>query len=235
MFVWIAWTVSNANYNTNQFSAVYPNLSIKSGVLLTNTVLRGSTTGDAGTIADSLLSANIPLLNGNNNFTGTTNNFANNVGFTEIDASSASISNAVFEAPITVTNLAAANTYAKITGIGTISMVVDGGGSVIPTSKVIPVVRLPWNGKIIKATLLSDAASLTGIDIWKTNYSQYPPLVANSIVAAAPPQLASTLTSQDSTLASWVTGFVSNDVFKFTVLSNSAATFLRLDLDVLKQ
>lgn len=109
MFVWIAWAVSSANYNGNQFSAVYPFISLKSGLLLTNTVLRGSTTGDAGTIADSLLSANIPLLNGNNNFTGTSNNFANNVGFTEIDATSASISNAVFQNGMVFTNGASGN------------------------------------------------------------------------------------------------------------------------------
>lgn len=147
LFVWIAWTVSNSNYNSNQFGAVYPNLSIKSGVLLTNTVLRGSTTGDAGTIADSLLSANIPLINGNNNWTGTTNNFGGNVGFSDLlgnpvlsivndvislsppgvlDVGSANITGAVFQSSITITN-PAAGTSNKIAIAASGVMDVTGG------------------------------------------------------------------------------------------------------------
>jgi hypothetical protein len=96
-------------------------------------------------------------------------------------------------------------------------------------------VRVPWSGTILAATLITDVSSSTGLDIWKTNYAQYPPLVANTIVASALPTMTASVKYQDTTLTGWQKSFASNDVFKFIIYSNSAATQITLNLDVRKQ
>lgn len=66
----LAWTVDHANFNTNQFSAVYPNVSLKTGLQTTN--LTDAATVTAVTFAGSGASlTGIPLLS-------TVNLWANN-------------------------------------------------------------------------------------------------------------------------------------------------------------
>jgi hypothetical protein len=118
--------------------------------------------------------------------------------------------------------------------VGMISFTVDGGGLIVATNKSFWV-RVPWSGTILAATLITDVSSSTGLDIWKTNYAQYPPLVANTIVASALPTMTASVKYQDTTLTGWQKSFASNDVFKFIIYSNSAATQITLNLDVRKQ
>jgi hypothetical protein len=119
--------------------------------------------------------------------------------------------------------------------LGTIGLVIDGGGSVITTG-VKGFLRVPFACTILAATLLStDAAATAGsivIDIWKDTYANYPPTVADTITASAKPTLASANKSEDTTLTGWTTAVAAGDVLGFTVDSIATLTRVALSLTV---
>lgn len=114
-----------------------------------------------------------------------------------------------------------------------ITIIIDGGGSVITTGVKCDV-EVPFDCTINRATLLADQSGSMVIDIWKDTYANYPPIGTDSITASAKPTLSSATKSQDSTLTGWTTSVSAGDVLRFNVDSASTITRVTLSLKVTK-
>lgn len=119
--------------------------------------------------------------------------------------------------------------------IGTIGIIIDGGGSVLTTG-VKGFVQIPFACTITGWTLLStDPTIISGsvvMDIWKDTYANYPPTVADTITASAKPTISSAIKGQSSTLTGWTTSIAAGDILGFNVDSVSALKKVTLSLTV---
>src|SRR5262249_54715012 len=114
-----------------------------------------------------------------------------------------------------------------------IAFIIDGGGSVI-TPGVKGDLEIPFPCTINQAVLLADQSGSIVVGIWKAPYASYPPTVANSIVASAPPTILSGIDSKDSTLTGWSKTINAGDILRFNVNSASTITRVTLSLKVTK-
>ena len=116
---------------------------------------------------------------------------------------------------------------------GGVTLVIDGGGSVITTGNKTWV-RIPYNGTITGYELTADVSGSIVIDIWKSTYATYPPVVGGTITAAAKPTLAGTIKAQDTTLTGWTTAVSAGDYLLFNVDSVATVTKVVLSLQITK-
>jgi hypothetical protein len=91
---------------------------------------------------------------------------------------------------------------------------------------------VPFACTITKVTLLADAAGSVVIDVWKDTYGNYPPTVADTIVAAAKPTISAASKAQDSTLTGWNTSILAGDTLRFNVDSFTTIARLTVILEV---
>lgn len=112
-----------------------------------------------------------------------------------------------------------------------ITLVIDGAGVVLTTG-LKGYIRFPWTGTITKWTLLADIAGSIVIDIWKDTYANYPPVVGDTITAAAKPTLTAVIKDESSTLTGWTTTITAGDVLAFNVDSAGTLTRITLELEV---
>jgi hypothetical protein len=110
--------------------------------------------------------------------------------------------------------------------------VVDGGGVAITTGAKKAYLTVPYTCTITKVRLLADVSGSVVIDIWKDSYANFPPTVADTIVASAKPTLSSAQKSEDSTLTGWTTALTVGDVIEINVDSATTITKVYLDLFV---
>ena len=96
------------------------------------------------------------------------------------------------------------------------SFLIDGGGSAITAGFKGDLV-IPFSGVITGWKLLADQAGSIVVDLWKDVYSNYPPLVGDTIVAAAKPALSSAAKNQSSTLTGWTTAVTAGDIIRINV------------------
>ena len=114
-------------------------------------------------------------------------------------------------------------TWGPLPGTETLSVVLEGYGSVIGTG-VRGHLYIPYPCTVVGAVLLADQAGSLVVDIWKSAFSAFPPVIAGTIVAAAKPTLAAAASSRDLTLTGWSTTLAAGDVLAFNVDSVSAVT-----------
>lgn len=112
-------------------------------------------------------------------------------------------------------------------GRNNLLFVIDGGGGAIDTG-IKGDLEVPFACTISQVTLLADQSGSIVIDMWKSTYGTFPPVVGGSIVASAPPTIASALKAQDATLTGWSKSLAAGDILRFNV--NSAATITRVML-----
>lgn len=93
-------------------------------------------------------------------------------------------------------------------------------------------ITIPYTGAITKWTMLSSVSASMVIDIWKSTYSGALPTIANTIVASAPPTLASATKNTDSTLTGWTTAVTAGDVVAFNITSTSGAVNVNLVVEM---
>lgn len=115
--------------------------------------------------------------------------------------------------------------------IASIGLVIDGGGSAITTG-LKGYLEVPFACTILAATLLADVVGSVVIDIWKDTYAAYPPLVADTITAAAKPTIAAANKGQNTTLVGWITAIAAGDILAFNVDSVATITKLTVSLKV---
>jgi len=115
------------------------------------------------------------------------------------------------------------------TQTGTITFIIDGGGSAITTGEKGDI-TIPFACTITQWTLLADQSGSVVVDIWKDTYANYPPTVADTITASAKPTISAATKGQSSTLTGWTTTINAGDCLAFTV--DSASTVQRVTLSL---
>lgn len=148
-----------------------------------------------------------------NEFNGSISN-ANLSGSAAIAYSKLSLSGAILDTDI--------STAADVK-LGTISFVIDGGGTAITTG-VKGDVEVPFNCSIVAATLLADQSGSIIVDVWKDTYANYPPTDADSITSSSVPEISSATKDQDTSLAGWTTSITAGDILRFNVDSCTTIT-----------
>jgi peptidoglycan hydrolase CwlO-like protein len=119
----------------------------------------------------------------------------------------------------------------NITGLKSIALIwiIDGGGSAITTG-VKGDLYIPFGCNITGWTLLTDQSGSTVIDIWKDNYTNFPPTAADTITGSEKPTLSSAQKNQDLNLTTWTTEVSAGDDLRFNVDSASIVTRVTLIL-----
>ncbi len=124
-------------------------------------------------------------------------------------------------------------TYADVAAAaartGSISLIIDGGGSAITTG-VKAYLEVPVACTITVATLLADVSGSVVIDLWKVAYASYPPTVTNTITASAKPTISSAVKSRLTTLTGWTTAVSAGDILAVNV--DSASTIKKLTVSL---
>ena len=82
---------------------------------------------------------------------------------------------------------------------------------------------LPFKGNILYAFLLADQTGYIVVDIWKDTFDNFPPTVADTIVAGAPLTLSNEQGILDSTLVGWTTAFLAGDLLAYNIKSFDAS------------
>lgn len=128
------------------------------------------------------------------------------------------------------TNIAATSLTRQIT------ITLDGGGAALTTGAQMVYLSIPVSCTITKWRILADQIGDIVLDIWVEDYAGFPPVVGDSITAAAKPSLSGGVqqTNESSSLGTWITALVAGDVMEINIDSTSSAiTKLILTLDVL--
>jgi len=116
---------------------------------------------------------------------------------------------------------------------GAIHITAINATGVLPTG-IKGAAYIPFDATITSVVLLTDIAGSVVVDIWKSDFGGYPPTNANSITAAAPPTLTSSIKNQDSTLTGWDTDLAEGDILVFVVESATLVHRITLALKVEK-
>lgn len=110
-------------------------------------------------------------------------------------------------------------------------IVIDGLSETITTG-VKGDVRLDFSGHIVAWTLLADQSGSIQVDIWKAKYGSFPPTVADTITAGAPPVLSSQASATDRLLVGWTKRVQAGETLRFNVDSVSTVTRVTLALKI---
>lgn len=113
----------------------------------------------------------------------------------------------------------------------TITAIIDGGGTAIAPG-IKGDLEISFGCTIQRVTMLADQTGSIVVDVWKDTYSNYPPVDADSITASAPPTIASSTKSQNSTLTGWTTAIAAGDVLRFNVDSCTSITRVTISMQV---
>jgi hypothetical protein len=82
--------------------------------------------------------------------------------------------------------------------------------------------------------MLADQSGSIVVDIWEDTYTNYPPVVADSICASAKPTISSTTKSKDTTLTGWQKTISPDSSLRFNVDSATTITRVTISLTVTK-
>jgi hypothetical protein len=109
---------------------------------------------------------------------------------------------------------------------GSVSFVIDGGGSVVTTG-VKGSVSIPANATITGWVITADQVGSAVVDVLRSTYSGYP--TTSSIAGTDKPTLSSAQKNADSALSGWgSTALSAGDILQFNV--NSCTTCTRLNI-----
>jgi hypothetical protein len=90
--------------------------------------------------------------------------------------------------------------------------------------------EFPFAATINSWTLVADQTGSIVIDVWKDTYTNFPPLVGDSIAGTEKPTLSSVNKNQDLSLTTWTTSITSGDIIRLNV--DSATTVTRVTLSI---
>jgi hypothetical protein len=109
----------------------------------------------------------------------------------------------------------------------TIFWVMDGAGSALATG-VSGDLYIDFDMTLRSATLLADQDGDLVVDIWRDDYGNFPPTVADSITGATSPELDAADSVQDVGLSDWDVDLYAGDVLRFNI--DSCTTITRATL-----
>lgn len=110
----------------------------------------------------------------------------------------------------------------------------DGTNAIVAASEREQWVEANFDGAIEGWSLLADVSGSIVVDVWKDTYTNYPPVVGDSITAAAKPTLTAQTKNTDVTLTGWTTAIVRGNTIKVHVDSASTVKAVTLTLFILK-
>lgn len=116
--------------------------------------------------------------------------------------------------------------------ISTLGITLDGGGFVLTTGQK-GYIRVPYNCTIQGYAIISKEVGSIQLDIWKAAGVK-PTSSAQSIVASAPPALASTDVNASGSISGWNTVINSGDILAWSVTSVTTITWCVLEITILK-
>ena len=123
-------------------------------------------------------------------------------------------------------NVATTGTFTKngndIT-VGTITYVIDGGGSAITTGSK-GYLEIPFGCTVNDWTIVADQSGSIVVDVKRSTYSGFP--TTSSIAGTEKPTLSSVQKNQDTSLSTWTTSIAAGDILEFVV--DSATTVQRV-------
>lgn len=102
-------------------------------------------------------------------------------------------------------------------------IVIGGNGTAITTGYKADL-YFAYACTITSVVLLADQVGSIVVDIWKDNYTNYPPTIGDSITASAKPTLSSANKSIDSTLTGWTKSISAGDTLRIYVDSATTVT-----------
>lgn len=115
---------------------------------------------------------------------------------------------------------------------GSIYVRIEGqlGGVIATGQKKIYLGPMPVDGTLTSATLLADQSGNVVVDIWKDEYANFPPTVADTIIdtgaGGTKPTITAAQKSQDTSLLNWDKNFSAGDIFELNIDSISNITVL---------
>lgn len=117
--------------------------------------------------------------------------------------------------------------------VRSLNIVIDGRGVPLTTG-VKRSARIDYDFIIRSWALTADVAGSIAIDIWRSDFAGYPPILADSITGATSPALGGLIKAEDDTLIGWDTELDSGDYLRFNVDSvdgiiTSALLVLKLE------
>lgn len=110
----------------------------------------------------------------------------------------------------------------------------DGTNAIDSSTEREQWLELNFDGTIEGYSLTADVSGSIVIDLWKDTYANYPPVVGDSIVAAAKPTLSAAQKAQDTTLTGWTTTFARGQTLKAHVDSAGTVKAVTLTLYIVK-
>ena len=113
----------------------------------------------------------------------------------------------------------------------TVGVTIDGEAAV-PSTGQKGYRSIPVTGTIVSARLLADQVGDAVMDVWLDTFGNYPPIVADTITAAAKPTISSDDNSEDTTLTGWTTAVVAGDVLGFNLDSITTIQRITLELEI---
>lgn len=120
-------------------------------------------------------------------------------------------------------NAAAQRTTLGVGAIGTLATIAttinvtfDGMGSVLTVGNkaILPDLKAMT---ITSWTLVAEQSGSVVIDVWKSTYGSYPPVVGGSIAGTEKPTLSSADKNQDTSLSTWSTSIADGDCLIFNI------------------
>ena len=110
-----------------------------------------------------------------------------------------------------------------------IPVVFDGVGNVLAPG-VWGDVPVHFDGTILRWRLITLEAGDVQIDVWKTDYSGFPPTVADTITGSDVPAVSSGQKAESTALTGWTTAVSAGDILRFNIDSVTAITKATLTL-----
>lgn len=105
--------------------------------------------------------------------------------------------------------------------------------AIVAASANVVYVNCPVPGTIRRVKVMtSGGPGNCVLDVWKAPFGSFPPTVANSIVASAPPTIAGGTTYSDATLTGWTRSIAAGDVLAFKITSCATFTQIMLVLEI---
>jgi hypothetical protein len=112
----------------------------------------------------------------------------------------------------------------------TFGVTINGGDSDITTGIKGDIV-IPYNLTITGWTIVSQQTGDIVIDVWKSNYQNFPPTALNSIAGLQKPTLSDSKKNKNTNLTSWTSSISSGDIIRFNVDSCSGINMVNLVIE----
>ena len=106
-----------------------------------------------------------------------------------------------------------------------------GGDSSDITTGIKGDIVIPYNLTITGWTIVSQQTGNIVIDVWKSNYQNFPPTALNSIAGLQKPTLSDSKKNKNTNLTSWTSSISSGDIIRFNVDSCSGINMVNLVIE----